>query len=262
MGNESDKASRIPGMKEMIADGKQFSGQKLEMQTIRWKFDEDETEEGLRSCFDQIKVTETQPDPILHCLLKTAVPVPCNATYSTRSVTLFNKPHIIHAFNGDRADKICIHKADGSVEKVISVPDIKNCGDSVVVDASTIVVADHVQELTEKDTQGKSKTHLSGSLHWLALTNDYNVIKHARVRLQCIQHGYMNVTFAGHVLVLTHCTTRTHSKQLVVYDKNRCVIYAMDMSSKRMLPMSAVSSDRETFVVMDGYKRRAIWIDK
>lgn len=79
--------------------------------------------------------------------------------------------------------------------------------------------------------------------------------------MQCVQHGYMNRNHAGHLLVITYCTTSKHRKKLVVYD-NRRVLRTIALSDMFIRPVSVVSIGLDKFVVVDNGKHEAIGIDQ
>lgn len=173
LGNESDKLSRVPGMKGMIAKGKQFSGKKVSIDTLQWEFDVSNTEADLRNLFDNIKTTETLVEsleetkklsfPGLH--LVDNVPISCEIYWNKRPVSLFNQQHVIHGCVGENIDKICIHNITEPVMKLITVPRMKVYSDMVVVDAAAgeLVASDDVKVWTDEMSRGKSHTYQWGT---------------------------------------------------------------------------------------------------
>lgn len=85
--------------------------------------------------------------------------------------------HACFAIN-DKADKICLYKADGSMANLIPVPGMPKCGDSVVVDAnrqlwersSWTIVADRVQYLGETEKVTQKLIWVGHSIGWPLLT--------------------------------------------------------------------------------------------
>ena len=121
-------------------------------------------------------------------------------------------------------------------------------------------MSDKRQVWTDQMIEGKSKTHLSGTLHWLTLSKTFTVINHKVTPLRCMQHWYMNVNRAGHLLVLTHCTTGKHSKQLHVYDQHQQVLCQVKLPHVMQYPFSVMTSARDTFVVVGWHG--VWWIDR
>ena len=81
--------------------------------------------------------------------------------------------------------------------------------------------------------------------------------------MKCMKRGWMNVNNAGHLLVITHCTTGKHPKQLIVYANNQHVLHQITLPDGMGDPISAVNSAENMFVVV-GFvpKGKVWWIDQ
>lgn len=267
-GNNSDKMSRIPGMRKMISNGKQLSGKQLEFEARIWKFQADTSrpnnDVNIKLSETMVNSTKGESGDFRSLYHKHTVTISCEKPCYTRSVTLFNQQHIIHVFPvGTRCNEICVHNSASTVPKIISVPDIKQCISPVVIDnAGVMVVADHVQFWDNDMRKCQSPHHIRGVLHWLNLNERYNVTKHEQILMQCAQRGSMKVSHTGHLLVLNHCTTGEHHKQLVEYGSNRGVLRCIPLSDIFIEPISALNSGSNIFVVTDWGRRQVIWIDQ
>ena len=105
-----------------------------------------------------------------------------------------------------------------------------------------------------------SRTHLSRALHWLTLSKTFTVTNHKVTPLTCVQSGFMNVNHAGHLLVLTRCTTGEHPKQLHVYDKHQDVLYQVNLPSGMQTALSAIGSASDMSIVVGSHG--VWWIDQ
>lgn len=268
-GNDFDQLSRVPGMKEMIRSGKQFSGKKLELDILRWEFELNQNQSDMTNLFNKFELAEMMvedegaPFAGLQHTCTRVVPASCKPR-DTRTVTLFNEQHIIHACEGVNSDQICLHNTTatrGAVEfELIPVPGMKQGANPVVVDAASGVLVVAEQEVVMGEA---IQDHFSGSLHWLTLSKNNDVIEHEVTPLQCVQRGFMNVDSVGHLLVLTHCTSGEHPKQLLVYDNTRRVLNVIALPDVIVEPQSAVSIDPDNnFAVVDAHINKVIWIDK
>ena len=266
-GNDSDKVSRIPGMRDKMQHSKLYSGKEVELETLVWEFDKCQAAGKL---FDAINLRETLVESLggddgslLQGLQQVCtIPVPCKPAWSIMPVRLFAQHYILHAYMERNSDKICVHDTSGTVTQLISVPGAKHCASPVVLDSGTglMVVSDQVQVWSNEMRKGKSKTHLSGALHWLTLSKTFAVTNHKETPLRCARYGYMNVSHAGHLLVITRCTTGEHPKQLHVYDKHQHVLYQVNLPSGMQGPVSAMTSASDMFVVVGN--QAVWWIDQ
>lgn len=258
MGNESDKLSRVPGMKSNFR--KQFPGKGLASSNTDRTLNANKANSA--EALVETLVKKELPFFVgLHCIKN--VSMSCGPAYSIRPATLFNQPHIIHTCDVENSDKICIHNISMNCQRRISVRGMKQCGNTVVLDATAglVVVADQIEQWSEKMRTGRARTHLSGSLHWLTFNRNYDIINHAVSPLQCGQFSYMNVSHDGHLLLLTQCTTSEHHNYLEVHHKNRCVLRTIALPDMCKRPMSAVSIGADKFVVVDTVQRMLLWID-
>ena len=266
-GNDSDKVCRIPGMKDKMLHCKLYSGKEIEVETLVWEFDKCQAEGKL---FDAIKLRETLVESLggvegslfqglQHVYI---IPVPCKAVWSVRPVQLFGQHYILHTSRRRDSKQICVHDTSGAITQLISVSGAKYCTSPVVVDSGTglMVVSDAVQTWTDELIQGKSKTHLSGALHWLTLSKPFTVTNHKMTPLRCVPEGLTNVDHVGHLLVITHCTTGKHPKQLHVYDKHQHVLCQVNLPTGMAHPWSAMTSASDMFVIVDNHG--VWWIDQ
>ena len=131
-GNDSDKVSRIPGMRDKMLHSKLYSGKRIELETLVWEFDKCQAEGKL---LDAINLRETLAESmggdegLLFQGLQhvCTIPVACKAIYSVKPVQLFAQHYILHACKGINSDKICVHDTTGAVTHLISVPGAKSC---------------------------------------------------------------------------------------------------------------------------------------
>ena len=264
--NDSDKVSRIPGMKDKMLHRKLYSGKQIELETLVWEFDKCQAEGKL---FNAIKLRETLVESLggnegsLFQGLQHVgtIPVPCKPAWRVTPVQMFAHHYILHACSGIDADKICVHDTTGAITQLISVPGAKYCASSVVVDSTRglMVVSDEMTVLTDEMHEGKSKTHLSGALRWLTLSKAFDVTDHKVISLRCVPDGFMNVNKEGHLLVLTLCTTGKHPKELHVYGNHQRALYQVNLPSEMERPLSPMSSASDMFVIVG--KHGVWWID-
>ena len=278
-GNDSDKVSRIPGIRDKMLHRKLYSGRQIEVETLVWESDmcqANEVEKLLGQAkgklFDAIHLRETLLESLegdegsllqnlQHQEHVCTIPVPCERVCHVIPVQLFAQHYILHAYMGINSDKICVHDTTGAIRQLIPVPGARVCGSAAVLDSGTglIVVSDQIRVWTEEMLQGNSTTHLRGKLHWLALSKTFTVTSHEVKRLECVQRGHTNVDHAGHLLVITHCTTGKHPKQLHVYDKHQHLLCRVNLPSGMHNPSSALTSATDIFVVVCWYG--VCWID-
>ena len=266
-GNDSDKVSRIPGMRDKMRHRKLYSGKEIEVETLVWEVDKCETEGKLLGAVN-LRETLVESVGVDGGLLfqdlqhVRSIPLPCKSAWYIRPVQLFGEQCILHTYRGINSDKICVHDTTGSTTQLISVPWAKRCASPVVVDSATglIVVADHLQLRNYETDEFISQTHLSGALHWLTLSKTFTVSSHNVTPLRCVQLGFMNVNHVGHLLVVTYCTTGKHPRQLLVYDSHQHVLSQVNLSNEMLHPWSAMTGASDMFVL--ACNRAVWWIDQ
>ena len=188
---------------------------------------------------------------------KHTISIPCKGALGMRFVTLLGQQQLLHCFLGDTApenkNKICIHNTDGRVNRVLTIPEMEGAYSLAAVDppGGKLIVADLNQE-----------NHQSGCLHWITLSETYDIVKHEITQLQCGPYGYMNVDGSGQVLVTTRCTSRKHPNRLVIYDKDRHrELQVIDLPDMLGWPASAVNSAPGVFTVLYHGSSKAVWLD-
>ena len=183
------------------------------------------------------------------------ITIPCRNKEDMRFVTLHGHQQVLHCIwkYSDNKNKICIHNTDGHVRRLLTIPKMK-CGYSLaVVDPARgkLVVADH-----------NERRHESGRLHWVTVSQTYDIVKHETTQLECRPYGYINVDSAGQVLVTTRCTSEKHPNRLVIYDKDKHrKLQVIDLPGKLRWPLSAVNSAPGVFTVVDDLKSKVVWLD-
>ena len=174
-----------------------------------------------------------------------------------RLVTLGGHQQVLHCFWGDthpeNKNKICIHNTDGRVRRLLTIPEMDFGHSLAVVDHSRckLVVADH--------SEGP---HASGCLHWVTLSQTYDIVRHEVTQLECRPSGDINVDSSGQVLVTTLCTSKQHPNRLVIYDKDKhSKLQVIDLPDMLGRPASAVNSAPGVFTVVDNWSNTAVWLD-
>ena len=270
-GNDSDKVSRIPGMKSKMLQGKLYSGKRVELEMLVWKSDGNEI---ARKPFSDVKLRETLVKPIggedgslLPDLQhKCTIPVRCQPAWGVKTVQLFDRQFFLHGFTGTNSDKICFHDiASGEVTQLLPVPMVREFTGPIIVDskAGVIAIADQVASWTEQMMAGSSKTHLSGAVYWVTISKMFTITTYKKRPMQCVKLGHMSVNQDGCLLVLSHCTTGKHPRQLLMYDKNQDILHQIGLPPGMGSPLSAVNSTKDVFVIVDSVEKGKLWwVDK
>ena len=253
-GKDPEKTSRCPGLQALVQKQR-----KLQPKHVRWCSQMVQHEgPGQREALAEIRgsinsylaVTEGPKH-------KQTISIQCKGAWCIRFVTLFGHHQVVHCFGGvtnpDKKKKICIHNTDGCVKRLLTVPKMKSSSSLTVVNPSggQLAVADYNKE-----------GHEGGCLHWITLSQEYDIIKHEITQLRCGPYGYINVDSRGQVLVTTVCRSMEHPSRLVIYDKDRCTeLQVLDLPGTLGCPGSAVNSAPGVFTVVDYEKNTVVWLD-
>ena len=188
---------------------------------------------------------------------KQTISIQCKDAANMRLVTLFGHQQVLHCFWGDTClqnkNKICIHNTDGCVRRLLTIPKMKWGHSLAVVDppGGKLAVSDFNDVLFD-----------GGSLHWITLSQTYDIVKHEITQLECGPYGYINVDSSGQVLVTTLCTSKKHPNRLVIYDKDKHrKLQVIDLPEMVRRPASAVNSAPGVFTVVDNWSNTAVWLD-
>ena len=190
--------------------------------------------------------------------------MPCKPAWDVRPVQLFAQHYILHACGRITSDKICVHDTTGAITQLVSVPGAKLCASSLVLDSGTglMVVSDRVQLWTNEMLEGKSKTHLSGTLHWLTLSKTFTITDHKVTPLRMCAgwvHGCGPMQDTCWSLPTVQQLGK-HPKQLHVYDKHQHVLYHVSLPGGIQGPWSAITSTSDIFVVVGN--QEVWWMDQ
>ena len=254
-GKDSEKTSRCPGLQALVQKQR-----KTQPERTRWHSKMILQHEGP---WQQEALSEIRGSISSYLAIfegpkhKQTISIQCKGAVDIRLVTLFGHQQVLHSFwsgkHPENENKICIHNTDGCVRRLLTIPKMNSGESPVVVDPSggKLVMADH--------NEGR---HASGYLHWIALSQTYDIIKHEITQLECRPWGYINVGSSGQVLVITWCTSREHPKRLVIYDKDtHGELQVINLPGMLRCPMSAVNSTPGVFTVVYNGTNKVVWLD-
>ena len=254
-GKDPEKTSRCPGLQALVQKQRKSQPEHARWRSQMVQHEDPEQREALAEIKRRISRYLAIFEGPKH---KQTISIQCEGALCMKFVTLLGHQQVLHCFEEELApenkNKICIHNTDGCVKRLLTIP-IMNVGQSLsVVDPAggKLVVADH----------NESQSHVSGRLHWITLSQTYDIIKQEITQLECWPDSFINVDSSGQVLVTTLCVSKEHPRRLVIYDKDKHrELQVIDLPGKLQWPTSAVNSSPGVFMVVDSESNKVVWLD-